>query len=131
MVIGSEGILGIISEAWMRIQRRPDHRATAGVTFDSWDAATEAVRQIVQTKLWPANLRVLDPAEAHRAAGLDGSQALLIIGFESDSLSQRHNIGEAVEIARGCGGTIDDDEVRVERRERRTDRTRRRGGRVA
>jgi alkyldihydroxyacetonephosphate synthase len=113
MVIGSEGILGIISEAWMRIQRRPDHRATAGVTFDSWDAATEAVRQIVQTKLWPANLRVLDPAEAHRAAGLDGSQALLIIGFESDALSQRHNIGEAVEIARGCGGTIDDDEVRV------------------
>jgi alkyldihydroxyacetonephosphate synthase len=113
MVIGSEGILGIISEAWMRIQRRPDHRATAGVTFDSWDAATEAVRQIVQTKLWPANLRVLDPAEAHRAAGLDGAHALLIIGFESDSLSQRHNIGEAVEIARGCGGTIDDDEVRV------------------
>ena len=113
MVIGSEGILGIISEAWMRIQRRPDHRATAGVTFDSWDAATEAVRQIVQTKLWPANLRVLDPAEAHRAAGLDGSHALLIIGFESDSLSQRHNIGEAVEIARGCGGTIDEDEVRV------------------
>ncbi|HTH05498.1 MAG TPA: FAD-binding oxidoreductase, partial [Ilumatobacteraceae bacterium] len=113
MVIGSEGILGIISEAWMRIQRRPDHRATAGVTFDSWDAATEAVRQIVQTKLWPANLRVLDPAEGHRAAGLDGSKALLIIGFESDALSQRHNIGETVEIARGCGGTIDDDEVRV------------------
>jgi alkyldihydroxyacetonephosphate synthase len=113
MVIGSEGILGIISEAWMRIQRRPDHRATAGVTFDAWDAATEAVRQIVQTKLWPANLRVLDPAEAHRAAGLDGARALLIIGFESDSLSQRHNIGEAVEIARGCGGAIDDDEVRV------------------
>ena len=81
--------------------------------FDSWDAATEAVRQIVQTKLWPANLRVLDPAEGHRAAGLDGSKALLIIGFESDALSQRHNIGETVEIARGCGGTIDDDEVRV------------------
>ena len=73
---------------------------TAGVTFSSWDEATEAVRHIVQTKLWPANLRVLDPAEAHRAAGLDGSQALLIIGFESDGLSQRHNIGEAIEIAR-------------------------------
>ena len=93
MVIGSEGILGIISEAWMRIQRRPEYRATAGVTFASWDAATEAVRHLAQAKMWPANLRVLDPAEAHRAAGLDGSTALLIIGFESDGLSQRHNIG--------------------------------------
>ncbi len=113
MVIGSEGILGIISEAWMRIQRRPEYRATAGVTFDSWAAACEAVRAVVQTKLWPANLRVLDPAEAHRAAGLDGSQALLIIGFESDGLSQRHNIAEAVAIARECGGRVDDDEIRV------------------
>ncbi len=113
MVIGSEGILGIISEAWMRIQRRPEYRATAGVTFDSWNDATEAVRSVVQTKLWPANLRVLDPAEAHRAAGLDGSQALLIIGFESDGLSQRHNISQAVDIARGCGGHVDDEEVRV------------------
>jgi alkyldihydroxyacetonephosphate synthase len=113
MVIGSEGILGIVSEAWMRIQRRPEYRATAGVTFTSWEAAAEAVRQIVQAKLWPANCRILDPAEAHRAAGLDGTQALLILGFESDSLSQRHNIGEAVAIARGCRGTVDDDEIRV------------------
>jgi alkyldihydroxyacetonephosphate synthase len=113
MVIGSEGILGIISEAWMRIQRRPEYRATAGVTFTSWDAATEAVRHLAQAKMWPSNLRVLDPAEAHRAAGLDGSTALLIIGFESDGLSQRHNIGQAVDIARGCGGEIPDDEVRV------------------
>ena len=102
MVIGSEGILGVITEAWMRIQRRPEYRATAGVTFDSWPDATEAVRQVAQAKLWPANLRVLDPAEAHRAAGLDGTSALLIIGFESSDLSQRHNIAQAVEIVRGA-----------------------------
>ena len=113
MVIGSEGILGVITEAWMRIQRRPEYRATAGVTFDSWPAATEAVRQVVQAKLWPANLRVLDPAEAHRAAGLDGTTALLIIGFESADLTQRNNIAQAVEIARGCGGEVDDDEIRI------------------
>jgi len=113
MVIGSEGILGVITEAWMRIQRRPEYRATAGVTFDSWPAATEAVRQVAQAKLWPANLRVLDPAEAHRAAGLDGTKSLLIIGFESADLTQRHNIAQAVEIVRGCGGQVDDDEIRV------------------
>lgn len=113
MVIGSEGILGIISEAWMRIQRRPTFRATAGVTFDSWEQAAEGVRQVVQAKLWPANLRVLDPAEAKRAAGMDGRQALLIIGFESAEVSQRSNITEAVAIARAAGGHVDDGEIRV------------------
>ena len=113
VVLGSEGILGIISEAWMRIQKRPTFRATAGVVFDSWEAGYEATRQIVQAKLWPANLRLLDPAEAGRAAGLDGTKSLLVIAFESAELSQRHNITEAVAIARGAGGVIGDDEIRI------------------
>ena len=104
MVIGSEGILGIITEAWMRIQRRPTFRATAGIVFPSWAAGTDAVRQIVQAKLWPANLRILDPVEAGRAAGLDGTQTLVIVSFESAELSQRHDIGVAVELARAGGG---------------------------
>ncbi len=114
MVIGSEGILGIITEAWMRIQDRPRFRATAGVVFDSWAAGTDAVRQVVQAKLWPANLRILDPDEAQRAAGLDGAQALVIIAFESAELSQAANIRAAVEIARGAGGTIDDDNILID-----------------
>ena len=88
-------------------------RATAGVTFASWAAGCDAVRHIAQAKLWPANLRILDPAEAQRAAGLDGTQALVIISFESAELTQRHNIAQAVELARGCGGVIDDADVSV------------------
>ena len=114
MVIGSEGILGIITEAWMRIQARPTFRATAGVVFDSWMAGTEAVRAVVQAKLWPANLRILDPEEAGRAAGLDGSQALVIIGFESSDVSQRANIEAAVAIARDAGGHIPDEHIVVD-----------------
>ena len=114
MVIGSEGILGIITEAWMRIQARPTFRATAGVVFPSWAAGAEAVRHIVQAKLWPANCRILDPDEAGRAAGLDGTQTLVIVSFESAELSQRHNIDAAVEIARGAGGVIDDDAIQVD-----------------
>ncbi|MXW95298.1 MAG: hypothetical protein F4110_02795 [Acidimicrobiaceae bacterium] len=53
MVIGSEGVYGIITEARMRILRRPTFRATAGVTFESWQAGCDAVRRIVQAKLWP------------------------------------------------------------------------------
>jgi len=96
LVIGSEGILGVITEAWMRVQRRPVYRATAGITFPSWADGYDAVRHIVQAKLWPANCRILDPVEAGRAAGLDGTSALVIVSFESAELSQRHNIESAV-----------------------------------
>ena len=114
LVIGSEGILGIISECWLRLQKRPRFRATAGVTFDGWQAGCEAVRNIVQAKLWPANLRILDPAEAGSSAGLDGRQALLIIGFESADVPQGAYVREAVAIARDFGGHIDDADVRID-----------------
>ena len=103
LVIGSEGILGVITEAWMRIQRRPTFRASAGIVFPSWEIGTQAVRQLVQAKLWPANCRILDPFEAGRAAGLDGTQALLIVGFESAEVSQRQPISVAVDLAAQCG----------------------------
>ena len=114
MVIGSEGVLGIITECWLRLQSRPVYRATAGVVFDDWAAGAEATRQVAQAKLWPANLRLLDPAEAQLSAGLDGSRSLLIIGFESAVLPQGEYIRQAVEIARGAGGTVADEDIRID-----------------
>ena len=114
LVIGSEGIFGVITEAWMRIQARPTFRATAGARFATWEAGYEATRQIVQAKLWPSNLRLLDPELARSSAGMDGREALLIVGFESAELSQRANITTAVEIARDAGGVIADDDIAVD-----------------
>ena len=113
MAIGSEGILGIITEAWMRIQGRPQYRASAGVTFSTFMAGSEGARRVVQTKLWPANCRLLDPGEAATAAGMDGTRALLILGFESDQLPQDDNIRQAVAIARDAGGSIDEADIRI------------------
>ena len=112
MVIGSEGTLGIITEAWMRIQKRPVFRATAGVVFPTWESGYNAVREIVQAKLWPANLRILDPAEAARA-GLDGTQSIVIVSFESSDVPQDANIGTAVELARAHSGDIAEDEISI------------------
>lgn len=114
LVIGSEGVLGVISEAWMRIQLRPRFRASAAVTFESWDAGWEATRRLAQAKLWPANLRLLDPELAKSSAGTGSGVALLIVGFESGELSQRSNIADALSIARDAGGSVDDADVRVE-----------------
>ena len=114
MVLGSEGTLGVISECWLRLQKRPVFRATAGITFVDWSSGCDAVRQIAQAKLWPANLRILDPVEAAASAGLGGNRALLIIGFESADVPQGANVRAAVAIARDCGGSIDDDAIVVD-----------------
>ncbi len=114
MVIGSEGTLGIISECWLRLQKRPVFRASAGILFPDWATGTEAVRQIVQAKLWPANLRILDPVEAAQSAGVQGGQALLIAGFESADIPQGSNIAALVAMARDCGGSIEDEAIRID-----------------
>ena len=114
MVMGSEGILGVISECWLRLQKRPVFRASAGPIFDSWAAGAEATRQIVQAKLWPANLRLLDPLESAQSAGLDGKQTLLIVGFESADIPQAASVREAVEIARAAGGHIEDSAILID-----------------
>lgn len=114
LVMGSEGTLGVITECWLRLQQRPTFRATAAVVFPDWAAGYEATRNIVQAKLWPANLRLLDPAEAEQGAGLDGTRSLLIIGFESGAVPQGAFIHEAVAIARDHGGEIEDDAIRID-----------------
>ncbi len=114
LVIGSEGILGVITSVWLRLQKRPVYRATAGVVFPSWTAGSEATRHIVQAKLWPANLRLLDPVEAQASAALDGQQTLLIVGFESADVPQGPNVQAAVGIAREFGGQVDDDAIRID-----------------
>ena len=113
LVLGSEGILGIVTEAWMRIQARPTFRASAGMMFPTWEAGFEAARRVVQAKLWPANCRLLDPGEAGAAAGVEGSHALLIIAFESAEVPQDAFIREAVKIARESGGEIDPGGIKV------------------
>jgi alkyldihydroxyacetonephosphate synthase len=113
LILGSEGTLGIITEAWMRIQARPKFRASAGVTFPSFESGSDGARQVVQAKLWPANCRLLDPGEAVSAAGLDGTQALLVLGFESAEVPQSDVMRQAVTIARDAGGSVNEDNILI------------------
>jgi len=63
-LIGSEGIYGIITQAWMRVSKRPTFRAATTVAFKDYWKAVDAVRVISQSGLFPANLRLLDAEEA-------------------------------------------------------------------
>ncbi|MGH7104233.1 MAG: FAD-binding oxidoreductase, partial [Acetobacteraceae bacterium] len=82
LFVGSEGALGVITEAWMRVTPRPGFRAGASLWFDNLFAAAQGLRALVQSGLTPANCRILDPGEVRNTASGDGSAALMVLGFE-------------------------------------------------
>lgn len=108
MMIGSEGALGIITAAWMRLQDRPTFRAGASVTFPDFAEAAEAVRAIVQAGLYPANVRILDQTEALFNGVADGSVAVMVLGFESADHPLDAWMTRALECCADHGGTVPD-----------------------
>lgn len=108
LFLGSEGSLGVITEAWMRIQDRPRFKGSAGVRFADFAAAVDATRAVAQSGLFPTNCRLLDPAEAMTSAGVDDGSALLVLGFESADHPVDPWIGRAVELCRDHAGDAPD-----------------------
>src|SRR6516162_4251132 len=105
LFIGSEGILGVITEAWMRLQDRPRFRAGGVVRFADFLAAARAVRAISQAGLYPANCRILDPQEAYNTGAADGSVAILVLAFESADHPVEPWMDRALECCADHGGT--------------------------
>jgi alkyldihydroxyacetonephosphate synthase len=104
MLIGSEGVLGVITEAWMRLQERPRFKASVGVAFDDFDAAARAVREISQSGLNPSNCRLLDASETELTHAGPPGKALLVLGFESAHHPVDGSIEIAITAARDHGG---------------------------
>jgi alkyldihydroxyacetonephosphate synthase len=104
-LIGSEGILGVIAEAWVRVRPRPEFKTSCGVEFDDFHAAARAVREISQSGLYPSNCRLLDALEAGTTGAGSGERSLLVLGFESPHHPVEEPMRLALEIARAHGGT--------------------------
>jgi alkyldihydroxyacetonephosphate synthase len=104
LFIGSEGILGVITEAWMRLQDRPRFRAGGAVHFADFFTAARAVRAIAQSGLYPANCRILDPQEAYNTGAGDGSSAVMVLAFESGDHPVQAWMHRALECCTDHGG---------------------------
>jgi alkyldihydroxyacetonephosphate synthase len=104
-LIGSEGILGVIGEAWMRVRPRPEFKTSCGVEFDDFHAASAAVREISQSGLYPSNCRLLDRLEASTTGAGSGERSLLVLGFESAHHPVAAPMELALAIAREHGGS--------------------------
>jgi alkyldihydroxyacetonephosphate synthase len=123
MVLGSEGRIGILTEATVRITPLPDVEAFHAVFFPSWDAACAAVRAIAQSKLPLSMLRLSNQLETLTMLTLAGHKTLiglleaylslrgcrdgkcmLMIGATGKKPQARAAIKDALAIARGHAG---------------------------
>src|SRR5207248_8206003 len=98
LVVGSEGTLGLVTSATMRLHPAPTARAFASFSFPSTERGWEAMRALFQAGLRPAVARLYDPFDA------------LIVrmgGVKTASRGASHEGGEKTKVRDvGAGGKI-------------------------
>jgi alkyldihydroxyacetonephosphate synthase len=107
LFLGSEGALGIITEAWVKLHRRPTYRLATTVRFADYACAVEAVRVISQSGLYPANARLIERDEAKFTEAGDGRHDVLVLTFESADHPLEPWVKRALEICADHGGEWD------------------------
>jgi alkyldihydroxyacetonephosphate synthase len=102
--VGSEGTLGIITGARLRLHPAPGHERRGAWLLGSFEDGLTAMRDVVQRGASPAVLRLYDAAEADRTYGT-GDRALLLALDEGDGTlvdATFEVIAEACELGAGA-----------------------------
>jgi alkyldihydroxyacetonephosphate synthase len=82
LFVGSEGTLGVITGARLRLHPLPTALAQAAYGFESFAAGVEACRRVLRRGATPAVLRLHDAAESERSYGRPGH--VLVVADEGD-----------------------------------------------
>ncbi len=77
LLLGSEGRLGILTQATMRIRRLPEEERFYSAFFPNFEIGTEAVREIAQAELPLSMVRLSDPMETETTFQLSGEEKLV------------------------------------------------------
>ncbi len=105
LMLGSEGIFGVITEAWVRLFVRPRYRLTASIHFQGeLTRAVDCVRAIAQAALYPTNCRLLSKEEAALNFVTDDGAHVLVLGFESVDSPRDDSMARAMAICEAHGG---------------------------
>jgi glycolate dehydrogenase FAD-linked subunit len=113
-LVGSEGMVGIVTEATLRLLRKPQTTRTFFATFPSTDEAGNAVSGIISAGILPAAIEMMDRlaiVAAKAATGLDWPDvgAALLMDADGPSAEVEHVSARAIEVARAAGAL----EIRV------------------
>ncbi|APJ02870.1 FAD-binding oxidoreductase [Silvanigrella aquatica] len=120
-IVGSEGILGVITEATMRIHRAPEVKDYKGFLFPSFEKGVEAIRECIDKNWIPSMIRLQDAGETQLALNMKSPKkgleaiiqkqikrflmatgyqkpCIMIVGFEGDFKNTQTIGQEAVKI---------------------------------
>ncbi len=107
--IGSEGVLGIITEATLRLFLMPEERRFRSYSFPDVHSGLEAIRNIFREGITPSIVRLYDPEDAAMAFSMyfefEEGHCMLLLGF--DGIPAKNEIDErkCIEICSSHGGT--------------------------
>ena len=93
ILVGSEGSLGVITKAWMRIHHAPEHRRFQACHFPGVREGLDAMRRIMQAALAPSVLRLYDEFDTV-VAGTHGSDSSLDDAGETASSPWQNRLVE-------------------------------------
>ena len=108
LFIGSEGTLGIVVEALVKLIPKPEGSKVILAYFDKISDATHAVNVILENKLFPATLDIMDrktlqTIEKFYPAGLLDKDAVLFLEVDGYLTSLEYQQDKVVELCRKCG----------------------------
>ena len=95
LFVGSEGMLGIVTEATLKLLPLPPYRALLDVGFDNMRGCTRAIREIFKAGFLPCALEMADQftlAAARKRTGskrLEGANAMLFVELDGQERSVR------------------------------------------
>jgi alkyldihydroxyacetonephosphate synthase len=74
LLVGSEGTLAVITEATVRLRKRPERQVHRAMVFPDWERGLQAVRELMQGDRRPAVVRLSDAVETEAFMHLRESQ---------------------------------------------------------
>ena len=86
LFVGSEGTLGVVTQARLRARPAPTFERRSAFGFESFAAGLDATRRILRRGLSPAVLRLYDDHESRTKFGTEGPQSLLLVLDEGDQV---------------------------------------------
>ncbi len=105
VICGSEGQLGVVTEATLRILHKPEGARPVLMGFDDNEVAGACVSDIIKAGVLPVAIEFMDrpcieATEAFAGAGYPDCEALLIVEVEGSDAEIDDQLGRIMEIAR-------------------------------
>ena len=109
LVVGSEGLLGVVTEVTVRILPRPEAARALLIGFPTVEQAGQCVADVIAAGIIPAGMEMMDRPAIHAAEAFVHAgypldvEALLIVELDGPGAECEHLIGEVQAIAERAG----------------------------